>query len=171
VRARLGAILLLLVASLSLLAPRISHAQSYDQGILLGAGATGGPHVRVLQSPSGTETASFFAWDQAYGGGAPVAAGDVNGDGIEDIIVGTGGSSGSDVTVRNGANPAAQILYLAPYPGFSGGVFVAAGDIDGNGRDEIIVGAGAGGGPHVKVFDGITGGQIAGFYAYDQTFK
>ena len=39
-------------------------------------------------------------------------------------------------------------------PNFTGGVRVATGDINGEGTPDIITGAGAGGGPHVKIFDG-----------------
>jgi hypothetical protein len=54
---------------------------------------------------------------------------------------------------------------------FTGGVFVASGDVNGDGADDIITGAGAGGGPHVRVFDGLTGERlqrpVGGFFAFD----
>lgn len=61
-----------------------------------------------------------------------------------------------------------RFAFLA-YPGFQGEVRVATGD----GVDDIVTGAGGGPntGPHVKVFDGVTGALLASFYAYSPTFN
>ncbi len=50
------------------------------------------------------------------------------------------------------------------------GVHVATGDINGDGKAEIITGAGDKGGPHVKIFDG-SGKLIKEFFAYDNKFR
>jgi hypothetical protein len=48
---------------------------------------------------------------------------------------------------------------------------VAVGDVNGDGVPDIITGAGPGGGPHVKAFDGRTGATLLSFFAYEATFR
>src|SRR5947208_12900568 len=64
-----------------------------------------------------------------------------------------------------------QSSIVAYDPSFRGGVRVALGDLNGDGIAEIITGAGPGGGPHVKVFDGRTGEGLTSFFAYDPAFR
>ena len=56
--------------------------------------------------------------------------------------------------------------FFAFDPAFRGGVHVALGDVTGDGEPDIVVGAGPGGGPHVRVFDGVTGADVRSFFAY-----
>jgi len=53
---------------------------------------------------------------------------------------------------------------------FTGGVFVAAGDVNGDGFVDVIVGADAGGGPQIDVWDGRTGALLRIFNALAPTF-
>jgi len=60
---------------------------------------------------------------------------------------------------------------IVPFPGFSGGVTVATGDITDDGIADIINGAGPEAGPHIKVFDGATGELIRSFFAFGSSFR
>jgi hypothetical protein len=139
--------------------------------IVTGAGPTGGPHIRVLSGADLSQLASFYAFDPAFDGGIFVAAGDVNGDGRADIITGAGPGGKLRVAVWSGAD----LTLLASFDAYDarsrGGVSVAAGDVDGDGRADIITGAGRGGSPHVRVFRGMDLAELASFYAYDVIFS
>jgi hypothetical protein len=99
-----------------------------------------------------------------------VAAGDVTGDGRADIVTGAGPGGAPHVKVFDGATGAELGGFFAYDPAFTGGVFVAAGDVTGDGRADVVTAAGAGGGPHVRAFDGTTGAEVASFFAYEATF-
>ena len=137
--------------------------------------AAGGPaRVRVFDGLTGNPVAGpvgdFVAFTPAFAGGATVAAGDVNRDGTADIVVGAGAGGGPAVQVFDGKTGQTLASFFAYDPGFRGGVAVAAGSVVGDDRAEVVTGAGPGGGPHVRVFDG-TGAPLASFYAYDPGFR
>jgi len=135
-----------------------------------GAGAPGG-HVKVFDGVTGQPLYSFLAFDSSFTGGIFVAAGDVDGDGRADIIVGAGPGGGSHVKVFSGQNLDVLQSFLAFGAGFTGGVRVATGDVNGDGRSDIITGAGAGGAPAVKVFDGRNASTVlASFLGFDPSF-
>src|SRR5262249_26325251 len=103
-----------------------------------GTDANAPPHVRVYRA-DGTLVASFYAFPPGFRGGVRVAVGDVNGDGILDIIAGVGLGAGPHIKVIDGtrlnevlpdgeiADSALLASFMAFAPGFHGGVFVAAG--------------------------------------------
>jgi FG-GAP-like repeat/FG-GAP repeat len=126
--------------------------------------------VRVFDGNNGNLLRSFFAYSPTFLGGVRVAAGDVNGDGRVDIITGAGAGGGPNVKVFDGVSLTLLQSFFAYDPGFSGGVFVAAGDVNGDLKADIVTGAGAGGGPHVKAFDGTNNQTLKSFFAYDASF-
>jgi hypothetical protein len=69
------------------------------------------------------------------------------------------------VTVFDGATLQPLASFFALPAQFSGGVYAAAGDVDGDGAADIICGAGAGGGPQVTIYDGRTGRPLASYFA------
>ena len=133
--------------------------------VVTGAGEGGAAHVKVFSGATGATIRSFQAFDASFRGGVRVAAGDVDGDGLDDVVAAAGPGGGSHVKVFSGATGAVLQSFFAFDPGFTGGVYVAAGDCDANGRADVIAGAGAGGGPQVKVFDP-AGKVIQNFFAF-----
>jgi hypothetical protein len=139
--------------------------------IITGAGAGGGPLVKVFSGSDGTVLAGFFAYPASFTGGVRVAAGDINNDGHADIITGAGRGGGPHVKVFSGANFTPLASFFAYNPGFTGGVFVGAGDVNNDGHADIITGAGPGGAPHVKVFSGVDLTMtLFSFFAYESNF-
>src|SRR5204862_359769 len=59
--------------------------------------------------------------------------------------------------------------FLAYDANFSGGVYVAAGDLNGDGKAEVVTGPGQGGGPHVRAFNGADGTLYREFMAFSPT--
>ncbi|HVE94658.1 MAG TPA: Calx-beta domain-containing protein [Acidimicrobiales bacterium] len=140
--------------------------------------------------PAGAAIGSFNAYPtpaggQAFTGGAHVARGDFlkadgtpGADGTDEFVTGTGRISRPLVRVLgpDGSIKASNLVYDQ---NFQGGVSVAAGNLDGDpaNGDELVVAAGSGGGPHVRVMR-LTGSapftysdiSNGGFMAYDPRF-
>jgi uncharacterized delta-60 repeat protein len=150
--------------------------------IVTGAGPGGGPDIHVYDGITGKIIRQFFAFDPAFTGGVTLAVADVNHDGYGDVIVGADAGGGPSITVFDGKSlvTTGQLIkklaaFFAFDPHFTGGVRVAGGDVNGDGYSDIIVGAGAGGGPNVIVFDGKAAAMdqlkvLDNFFAFDPHF-
>jgi len=154
--------------------PNIQFAAGTDSG--------GGPVV-IVKFTDGSSL-SFFAYDPTYTGGVRVALGDLNGDGTNEVICGAGVGGGPNVRVFSVTPSRATMVanFFAFEPVFMGGVYVAAGNLDGNvsasghGIDDLIVSAGPGGGPRVIAFSGGTNyvslnAQLCDYFVYAPTFR
>ncbi len=146
-----------------------------------GPGAVFGPQVRAFEScgvPMAGGAVNFFAYGTLKFG-VNVTAGDLDGDGTDEIVTGAGPGAVFGPHVRGfgyaagaGVQPLPGVSFFA-YGTPRYGVNVAAGDLDGDGTDEIVTGAGPGAvfGPHVRAFawDGAASvSPVAGvsFFAY-----
>ncbi len=139
--------------------------------LVAAAGAGGGPRVRVWDGATGQLTWDFLAFEESFRGGVDVAVADVTGDGVPDLIVGAGAGGGPRVRVYDGATREVVADFFAFEESFRGGVDVAAGDLDGDGRAEVIVGAGAGGGPRVRVYGTATWEVVSDQFVFEETFR
>jgi hypothetical protein len=145
------------------------------RAMLTGADAGGGPHVRRFTASDGSAPVSgaldsFFGFDAAFPGGVRVASGDVNGDGQPDYITAAGPGGGPQVNVFDGASGGFLRAFFAFEGTFTGGVFVAAGDVDGDGFADIIAGSGPGRTGEIRVFSGLTGGLLRDFFVFSSAF-
>jgi hypothetical protein len=119
----------------------------------VGPDAGGGP-VAATYNPDGSLSSSKQVFDSSVTGGVRTAVADFNGDGVNDLAVGIGVGSPDFVEVIDGKT-GSVLFQVAPFGGlFTGGVFVAAGDITGDGKAELIVTPDQGGGPRVEIYRG-----------------
>jgi len=142
---------------------------------VVAAGPGGGPRVAVFDGLTGKRIADFFAYEPSFRGGVRVGVGDVGkfstnavtgetviiptADGVPDLITGAGIGGGPRVSVFDGIsltiNRADRITdFFAFENSLRNGVYVAGSDFNADGLNDVVVGAGPGGGPRVQVFDG-----------------
>ncbi|QQS23103.1 VCBS repeat domain-containing M23 family metallopeptidase [bacterium] len=140
-----------------------------DLEIATGAGATGGPLVKLFDK-DGTAKGAWYAYGETFRGGVDVAMGDVDKDGQVEVITAAGPGGGPHIRIFK-ANGTVLKEFFAYDTKFRGGVHVASADVNNDGAADIITGAGPGGGPHVKVFSGADLTLIKEFLAYDGKFR
>jgi len=112
------------------------HGMLYSSGI--------GQTVEIVRTDAaGVEQSRWAAYPDFFRGGAEAVYGDVDGDGIQEVVTGAGPGGGPQVRVFEQDGTVIS-QFFAYDSSFRGGVHVATADIDADGTDEIITSAGAG---------------------------
>jgi hypothetical protein len=123
-------------------------------------GATG-PDANVVSntntfdSTPGSTNYSTFPYVNFHGG-LYIAAGNVNGNGFDDMVIGPGPGMSPLVRVFDGGTTTFIHAFNAFDPQYAGGVRVAAGDLTGDGLADIFCATGPGAPGQIKVFNGVS---------------
>jgi FG-GAP-like repeat/WD40-like Beta Propeller Repeat len=138
--------------------------------VAVAPGPGGGPRVTLIDGFTLRTIDNFFAFESSFRGGVYVGAGDTNNDGIPELLVGAGEGGGPRVQIYNTLTGQRTFDQFAYESTSRTGVRVAVGDFNGDGTGDLVIGAGAGGGPRVRVFSGKSlpnQGILADFFAFD----
>ena len=110
--------------------------------------------LRIFDAATHVLRRVLAPFGNAYTGPISVALGDVNGDGVADFAVARGPGTPPAVAILNGKT-GRRIASYTPFPAsFRGGVSIALGDVNGDGKLDLIVGSGPGMVAQVKVLRG-----------------
>jgi uncharacterized delta-60 repeat protein len=142
-------------------------AEPVEPGAVLVGGRPDGLGVVFNRSGAGLAVGPAVQFFPGFAGSVRTATADVTGDGVPDLIGGAGPGGGPAVAVIDGRTGRDVARFLAFEASFTGGVFVAAGDLDGDGRPEVVVTPDRGGGPVVAVYSGAALTEQARFFGIE----
>jgi len=154
-------------------APKILGQTAGTPFIATGTKSGGGPEVRVFTT-SGKLLKNFNAYDVNFHGGINVAVGDVNGDDRAEIITSMRQNGDSNIKIFKVDGTNLKLDYYAYDKTYKGGVNITTGDINGDGKAEIITAPAGGSVPTVRIFGLVNGKMVRilpDFLAYDKNFR
>ncbi len=125
------------------------------------------PQIDVLDS-QGAHINSFLAYHPRFLGGVNVAVGDLDGDGILEVVTAPKANGGPHIRIFNQKGDL-KGQFMAFVETFRGGLSLAVHDVNNDGKDDIILGIGNGAVPLIRIFDG-QGNMLNQFQAYDITY-
>lgn len=125
---------------------------------------TGSNHVRIFSLKGKLKNSGCFPFGESFHGGVSVAVYN------RQIIVGAGYGGGPQVMILNNKCHSTSPGFFAYRASNRYGVNVGAGDLNNDGKTEIVTSQGTGGKPLIKVFN-TKGKRMAkkGFFAYDKS--
>jgi len=143
--------------------------------------SSGGPNIRIFGLRDGQiipTTENFMAYDENFRGGIAISIGDLEGDGTGEIITTPTSKGGPHIRVfglRDGKYEPVTLGIMAYDENFRGGINSCVGDVNNNGKDEIMTGIVSNGGPHVRIFGNGRSGELEllspGFMAFNSSLR
>lgn len=126
--------------------------------IIIGSGAGMSASVEIYDVYGYKDEIDFSPYHSDYKGGVDVASGDVDGDGVDEIIMVNTSITEEDrdvsrVKVYKFDSEKTLIKEFVAFGKAVAGGRVSVGDVNGDGKQEIIVSANRHGGPVVRAFD------------------
>lgn len=127
-----------------------------------------GGYIESLSSSAPYSNVSWLnvpwgAYNAAKGETRPAVC-DLDGNGLPDLVVGLGIGAGGYISIRRDTGVWGWIRIPWPtYNAANGETYVACGDIDADGKDEVVAGLGTGGGGYAYAFDDIDAGFVPVF--------
>ncbi|MGL4424119.1 MAG: peptidylprolyl isomerase [Gemmataceae bacterium] len=138
---------------------RVATADITNDGqedIIVTPGFGGAPLIRMYDGVTGNLTRELMVFENTFRGGLYVSVGDVLNKGYSQVLVGAGYTGGPRVTLFDNVQNKVVLNYFAYDSNLRTGVSISISDLQANGVQQIITGAGKDAGPVVKVFNPIT---------------
>ncbi len=126
------------------------------------------PHL-IVKDERGVIISEFDAYAPKFYGGVTAAIGDIDGDGVLDIVTVPQSQGGPHVRIFD-LYGHLKGQFMAYATSFKGGLNLALGDLNGDAKDDIVVAPASSGPPEVRMFDS-SGTLIGNFLAYAPTFN
>lgn len=123
----------------------------------------------VITSQNGKKENNFLAYANNFKGGVRTASGDVDGDGIDEIVTAAGYTGGPHIRIFSKSGELIS-QFFAFDENFRGGLSLAVADLNKDGIAEIITGMESEGSPMVRIFD-YQGKKRRQFFAYNKDFN
>ncbi len=136
--------------------------------IIVGNGPGNQPEIKIFNQ-AGELLKKFLVFDEQFRGGVNLTISDLDDNGQAEIIVVPSSNGSPEIRIFD-YNGRLKKQFFVDSKNWRGGLSVAAGDLDGKGNKQIVVGYGAGRDPQIRILD--SSGKLLGvFFAYEKNFR
>jgi len=139
-----------------------------EEEIILSAGIGQEPFVRIYNR-HGKLLKQFLAFDKSFKGGVNLAILNHSQLGEASMVAAPLSNGAGQISIFDSNGKIKRKIWVDGKK-WRGGYNIAAGDVDANGEEEIIIGYGYGQAPQVKILNS-NGGLLSSFLAYEKKFK